>query len=246
MTPDQFEEIFESVRSEDVFVDTMKRFVLNCALGGKLVPQFEYEEGVEKLISEIKEHNKSIVKFEKNDQPHFSIPKTWRWVPALFPANSISTKGKQIPTKQILDTGIFPVVDQGKVFIRGYSDKAEKVVRVSEKILLFGDHTREIKLIDFDFIIGADGTKLLEPIEIDPQFYFYALTWLPLEARGYARHFKLLKKSFIPLPPLEEQERIVAKVDQLMALCDELKNANQKIKQTKKSIQDNLLKNLVV
>lgn len=241
MIPGQFEEIFESVKSEDTFLDTMKQLTLNCALSGKLVPQFEYEESVEKLISNIKEHNKSLVKFEENDQPQFSIPKTWQWVPALFPANSISTRDKQLPTKKILDTGVFPVVDQGKVFIRGYSDEAEKVVRVSKTILLFGDHTREVKLIDFDFIVGADGTKLLEPIEIDPQFYFYALTWLPIEARGYARHFKLLKKSFIPLPPLEEQKRIVAKVDKLMALYDELETSLNK----EKLIKVDLLKMLV-
>lgn len=241
MTPEQFEKVFESVKSEDAFVDNMKRFVLNCALGGKLVPQFECEEGVEKLISDIKQQNKSAVHFEKNDQAHLSIPKTWCWVPALFPAATISAKGKQIPTKQISETGMFPVVDQGKVFIRGYSDDPEKVVRVSEKILLFGDHTREVKLIDFDFIVGADGTKLFEPIKIDPDFYFYALTWLPLEARGYGRHFKLLKKSFIPLPPLEEQKRIVAKIDELMALCDELETSLLR----EEIIKTDLLKTLV-
>ena len=41
-----------------------------------------------------------------------------------------------------------------------------------------------------------------------------------MESRGYGRHFKLLKASFIPLPPLAEQHRIVANVDELMALCD--------------------------
>ena len=48
------------------------------------------------------------------------------------------------------------------------------------------------------------------------------LTWLPLESRGYGRHFKLLRASQIPLPPLAEQRRIVAKVDVLMTLCDRL------------------------
>lgn len=244
MTPEQFEAIFESVKSEDTSVTNIKRFVLNCALGGKLVPQFECEQGVEKLISDIKKQNKSVVKLENNDQAHLSIPKTWCWVPALFPAATISTKGKQIPTKQISETGLFPVIDQGKEFIRGYSDDQKKIIKVSEKILLFGDHTREVKLIDFDFIVGADGTKIFEPIKIDPDFYFYALTWLPLEARGYSRHFKLLKKSFIPLPPLEEQKRIVAKVDELMALCNEIENTNQKTNHTKLTYLKSLTKNI--
>ena len=49
-----------------------------------------------------------------------------------------------------------------------------------------------------------------------------ALRWLPLDSRGYGRHFKLLRASAIPLPPLAEQKRIVEKVDELMALCDRL------------------------
>jgi len=221
MTPEIFDKIFTSVKFQDNFVETLKLFVLNCALNGKLVPQLEYEENVDHLIAKIEKHNKSITKFQTNNQPELRIPKSWRWVPALFPAASISTKGKQIATKQISDKGSFPVVDQGKVFIRGYSDDSEKVIEVNQPILLFGDHTREVKLIDFDFIVGADGTKLLETIEIDQKFYFYALTWLPLEARGYSRHFKILKKSYIPLPPLIEQRNIVAKVDELLSLIDQ-------------------------
>jgi type I restriction enzyme S subunit len=49
-----------------------------------------------------------------------------------------------------------------------------------------------------------------------------ALRWLPLDDRGYGRHFKLLRAASIPIPPLAEQRRIVAKVEQLMALVDAL------------------------
>ncbi len=125
------------------------------------------------------------------------------------------------------------VVDQGKMFIRGYCDDSAKVISVTEPIVLFGDHTRETKFIEFDFVVGADGVKLLQPICIDPRFYFLVLRWLPLESRGYARHFKLLKAARIPLPPLAEQTRIVAKVDELMALCDELE-AQQREREERK------------
>ena len=70
--------------------------------------------------------------------------------------------------------------------------------------------------------MGADGVKLLQPISLHTPYYFRALQWLPLRDRGYARHFKLLKASFIPLPPFPEQCRIVAKVDELMELCDRM------------------------
>src|SRR5690606_29868708 len=127
--------------------------------------------------------------------------------------------------KEVLTSGAFPVVDQGKVIVRGYCDDPEKVIRVAAPMIVFGDHTRETKLIDFDFVVGADGVKLLQPICVDASYYFLALQWLPMDSRGYGRHFKLLKASALPLPPLAEQHRIVAKVDALMALCDRLEAA---------------------
>ena len=113
----------------------------------------------------------------------------------------VSDQGKKVQTKEILESGRYPVVDQGKMFIRGYCDDSDRVISVAEPIVLFGDHTRETKFIDFDFVVGADGVKLLQPICIDPRFYFLVLRWLPLESRGYARHFKLLKAARIPRPP---------------------------------------------
>jgi type I restriction enzyme S subunit len=147
---------------------------------------------------------------------------SWEWIGATAPAVMVSDQGKKVQTKDILETGKYPVVDQGMMFIRGYCDDSDRVISVTEPIVLFGDHTRETKFIDFDFVVGADGVKLLQPVCIDPRFYFLVLRWLPLESRGYARHFKLLKAARIPLPPLGEQKRIVAKVDELMALCDRL------------------------
>jgi type I restriction enzyme S subunit len=90
---------------------------------------------------------------------------------------------------------------------------------------VFGDHTRETKLIDFDFVVGAEGVKLLHPVSLFARYYFLALQWLPIKSRGYGRHYKLLRQSSLPLPPLAEQHRIVAKVDELMALCDRLEAA---------------------
>ena len=162
-----------------------------------------------------------------SDSYPFVIPNSWQWVGATTPAKIISDVGKKIQTKDVLPEGTYPVVDQGKVFIRGYYNDPEKVIKVTGPIVLFGDHTRETKLIDFDFVVGADGVKLLQPLCIDPFYYFLALRWLPLDSRGYGRHFKLLRASMIPLPPLAEQKRIVAKVDELMALCDRLEAQQQ-------------------
>ena len=178
---------------------------------------------------------------QEGDEQPFALPSSWCWVPATFPALLISDSGKKIQTKDALEIGAFPVVDQGKVLVRGFCNDPSKVIKVTKPLIIFGDHTRETKIIDFDFVVGADGVKILEPVCVDPRFYFLSLLWLPIEARGYGRHFKLLRESKIPLPPLAEQHRIVAKVDELMALCDRLEAALQSADTTRTRLLEALL-----
>ncbi len=210
-------------------VERLREVVLELAVRGKLVLQDIADEPASELLKRVlAEKSRQAGRDERmtsdpgqtpnNEQ--FEVPVNWVWIGATTPAAIVSDQGKKVQTKDILNTGKFPVVDQGKMFIRGFCDDSEKVISAVEPIVLFGDHTRETKFIDFDFVVGADGVKLLKPIFINPRFYFLTLRWLPLESRGYARHFKLLKAARIPLPPLAEQRRIVAKVDHLMSLVD--------------------------
>ena len=227
-----FDRLIQSPES----VHRLRRFILDLAVRGKLVPQDPNDEPASELLKRIAVEKVRLVKAKKIPKQapfyrpdasdvSFDLPSSWAWCPSMYPSYIVSDRGKKIQTKDVVGTGKFPVVDQGKVLIRGYHNDANKVIRIKEPLVLFGDHTREVKLIDFDFVVGADGVKLLQPVSLHTPFYFLALQWLPLKSRGYGRHFKLLKASFIPLPPLAEQHRIVAKVDELMALCGRLEAA---------------------
>jgi type I restriction enzyme S subunit len=227
---------YEQIGDAPDAIASLRRFILDLAVRGKLVPQDAHNEPASELLKRIAIEKARLVKageirrqetlgpdIDADDM--FDVPKTWLWVPATYPAHVVSDMGKKIQTKEVLESGLFPVVDQGKTFIRGYCNDPNKVIRIEAPLILFGDHTRETKLIDFDFVVGADGVKLLQPICLYTNYYFLALQWLPLDSRGYGRHFKLLRASRIPLPPLAEQHRIVAKVDDLMGLCDQLEAA---------------------
>jgi len=238
---------FEQISEAPDAIARLRRFILDLAVRGKLVEQDPEDEPAEELLRLItmeKVLNSRNARTARGihvevpalvDSP-FDLPASWKWIPATYPASSISDPDKKVQTKEVLEAGAYPVVDQGKAFIRGYCNDPTKVIEVEEPLILFGDHTRETKFIDFDFVVGADGVKLLKPIGVYPKYFFLALRWLPLDSRGYGRHFKLLKSSVIPLPPLAEQHRIVAKVDELMALCDQLEAARKQREQTRERL----------
>lgn len=130
-------------------------------------------------------------------------------VPDSLVKNKVGRKN-QIPAKEIAEVGRFPVVDQGQKFVAGYCDDERKVIDFDLPLIIFGDHTRCFKYVDFPFVLGADGTKVLLPNKklYDPRFYYFALLALEIPSRGYNRHFMILSERSLPLPPLPEQKKI--------------------------------------
>jgi restriction endonuclease S subunit len=126
--------------------------------------------------------------------------------------------------------GIFPVVDQGSVLVSGYVNEEDILYKGELPIVVFGDHTRNIKFIDFEFAVGADGTKILKSKKgIDVKFLYYYLKSLRIPDFGYSRHYSIFKFLDFPLPPLAEQERLVAKLDALFAQLEVMKKALERI-----------------
>ena len=131
-------------------------------------------------------------------------------------ASGGNTKTQQ---KDYLSSGPYAIVDQGKDLIGGYTDDVSKLCKIEPPVIVFGDHTRAVKYIDFPFAMGADGTKILVPKKGDDSRYLYhAIKAIKIEEAGYSRHFKFLKESRIPLPSLEEQKRIAKILDAADAL----------------------------
>ena len=173
------------------------------------------------------------------EQPYI-IPGNWVWTKYDVLFSDISKSEKKIEEKNYLENGKIAIVSQGKDKIVGYSDIL-KVEPYKEELplIIFGDHTLNVKYIDFPFYIGADGVKVLKTTSIIiSKFLFYLLNNLKtftLINTGYRRHYPILKKLFFPLPPINEQRRIVEKLD---FLFEKIKKAKEIIEEIKVDIEN--------
>ncbi|MDH4187813.1 MAG: N-6 DNA methylase, partial [Nitrospira sp.] len=117
--------------------------------------------------------------------------------------------------------GRFPIIDQSQDDIAGWTDDESALIRPSKPLVIFGDHTCAVKIIDTPFAQGADGIKILHTIDaLDPLFLFHVLRARPIESDGYQRHYSKLKEHQIPLPPLEVQREIVVEIEGYQKVID--------------------------
>lgn len=237
----------------------LKNSILQLAIQGKLVEQREEEGTAKELLEKIDAEKKQlikekVIKRQKNlpevteEEIDFEIPQSWEWTRLEAITYSIGNKSNQIKQSEMLQEGRYPVVSQSMNRIEGYSNEENKLLMIKPlSVIVFGDHSKTLKLIDFDFIIGADGTKIMVPISIDPKYFYYVLNYnvINMRDRGYSRHFQFLKERLIPLPPLEEQKRIVAKIEELMPYVDKYEVAYSEVEELNKKFPEDMQKSIL-
>ena len=127
----------------------------------------------------------------------------WKYIPFSNAAKVLSDAGKRIKQRNYLQEGKIPVIDQGQDFIGGYIDDETMSFKGDLPVIIFGDHTRNIKYVNRRFAVGAEGIKILKPESCyEPKFFYYMLHSLEIPSRGYSRHFQFLKKFDFPLAPI--------------------------------------------
>ncbi|OGP56903.1 MAG: hypothetical protein A2162_07490 [Deltaproteobacteria bacterium RBG_13_52_11b] len=172
--------------------------------------------------------------------PH--VPDRWVTLPFEDCLDGSKKEFKKLKKKNITSKGIYPVIDQGEDFISGYVDNETDLYRGPLPAIIFGDHTRRIKFIDFQFAVGADGTKIFHPFPaLYPKFFYYYLRSLNLVSQGYSRHYRFLKVIDVPIPSLKEQHGIVAKLEQLLAKVDACQERLDKIPALLKRFRQSVL-----
>ena len=115
----------------------------------------------------------------------------------------------KVLAKEFQDNGKVPVIDQSQSYICGFTDDETATIQPESAHVIFGDHTRAVKLVNFDYARGADGTQVLvaKSDKVPSYLLYQIVSDIDLSSYGYARHYKFLKESKCVIPRAEVSQR---------------------------------------
>lgn len=202
-------------------------------LADKLWAAYELKEAYKKMIAATDEMVKSqfIEMFGDINDNSNGIP----FDEIFYDDTKSATK---ISASEYLSSGQYAIYDQSQdTQICGYSNDDDGV-NMDYPVILFGDHSRVVKLIDRPFYIGADGVKIIRSKQFDLNivFAYYMIKYCYIPETGYNRHFKYLKLKRFFAPDREKQNQFVAIAQQADKSKFELQQAIDKIDKVMKSL----------
>lgn len=169
----------------------------------------------------------------------------WSSVPFEEAVEDVSGGNLKTPQSDFLPSGSFPIVDQGRALIAGFTNDESRLCHAELPVIVFGDHTRCLKYVDFAFCMGADGVKVLHARNgMNVKYLFHYLRQLGIHEAGYSRHFKFLKRHTVLVPPPEEQQRIAEVLDSADGLRAKRRHAIEQLEDLKRSIFLDMFGNL--
>jgi len=140
------------------------------------------------------------------------------WVALGEVVNTVTAPSKAKKTNYC-ETGKIPIIDQGATYIAGYLDDGFEPLD-SDEYIIFGDHSEHIKYVDFAFIQGADGLKILKPVSGNAKYIYYAFQNFYQKELNYKRHWSRAKETVIPIPCPDNPEKSLAIQGKIVRILD--------------------------
>ena len=252
MNPAQLLSHFDRISDAPDAIPRLRQFILDLAVRGKLVEQDPRDEPASELLKCIRAEKVRLVKAGKIKEPQpltaidgtktpYGIPLSWEWVPLGETVNS--HLGGGTPSKNnsgywdgdifwasVKDVGKGKYIDEtiDRITKAGLADSSSNLVSPGNLIIVTRMGLGKISINRVPIAINQDlrALSLSSLSAINYHYIFFkthGFEGTGLTVKGI-RVEELLSIAF-PLPPLAEQHRIVAKVDELMALCDRLEAA---------------------
>lgn len=232
----------------------LKQKILDLAIRGKLVPQDPNDEPASELLKRIRAEKEKLIAEGKikrskktGDKPHygnenapFEIPKSWEWVKLKDIAIVINGKSQS----DVVDpNGIYPIYGSGGIM--GYANDylcPEHCTIIGRKGTINNPILVETKFWNVDTAFGMSPNK-----SIDYHYFHFFCESFDFISLDKSTTLPSLTKTNIelidiPLPPRQEQSRIVSEIQKLLAFINQIEDDKYDlqvvIKQTKNRILD--------
>ena len=229
-------------------VAPIRQAILDLAVRGRLVPQDPADEPAAKLLLRLRSRaNGSVAGYSKSQSEPFHLPTGWEW--ARFPELGQFGRGKSKHRPRndpvLYADGLHPFIQTGDVarsggVIRTFSTLYNDIGLAQSQMwpagtlcITIAANIADTGVLTFDACFPDSVVGLIVSSEFPNCRYFeYFLRTAKADLHSFAPstaqkniNLSILGDVMIPLPPLEELNRIVARVDELMAVCDELESA---------------------
>ena len=198
-------------------VHQAKSHILNLAIHGKLVSQDPSEEPAIELLKRINPA------FQPSHNLHYegSLPIGWELCRLEDILEYEQPQAYIVKSTEYSDKYITPVLTPGKTFVLGYTNESEGIYNALP-VIIFDDFTTESKYVDFPFKVKSSAMKILRAKgEIDIRYVAFFMSITRLAGDTHKRYWiSEYSKLYIPIPPFQEQKRIVAKIKELSMQLD--------------------------
>ena len=195
-------------------IEQSKSKILDLAIHGKLVPQDPADEPAIELLKQVNPA------FQPSHNLHYNykgaLPAGWAICRLEDILEYEQPQAYIVESTEYSDSYSTPVLTPGKSFILGYSNESNGVYKTLP-VIIFDDFTTESKYVDFPFKVKSSAMKILRTKgNIDIRYVAFFMSITKLAGDTHKRYWiSEYSKLCIPLPPLEEQRRIVAKINKI-------------------------------
>ncbi|MBO6223730.1 MAG: restriction endonuclease subunit S [Bacteroidales bacterium] len=218
-----YSDIIELIQSEKErlakYVSNCKSVILDLAIHGKLVPQDPNDEPAIELLKRINPD------FKPSDNLHYegTLPVGWSLCRLEDILEYEQPQAYIVKSTDYSEKYETPVLTPGKSFILGHTNESDGICNTLP-VIIFDDFTTESKYVDFPFKVKSSAMKILRVKgEIDIRYVTFFMSITRLTGDTHKRYWiSEYSKLCIPLPPLQEQKRIVAKIVELNEQLDRL------------------------
>jgi len=259
-------ELVKKINKQELYISKLRQSILQQAVEGKLCLQDPNDEPASELLKRIKAEKEQLVKDGKikkekplppikdNEKP-FALPQGWEWCrfgKVINISSNLVSPNQFLSVLHIAPDNIEKangklkfcrIVSEDNVISNNHYFKSGQIIysKIRPKL-------RKVVIAPFDGLCSADMYPIDSFIATRFTFWYMLTDVFTEQVTRSDNRVKMpktnqndLSRVLVPVPPMQEQQRIVQKVDRLMSYCDELEKQITKSKDIAEKLMQSIL-----